>query len=210
MIRILIADDHAIVRKGLKEILADTPDISVKGEASNGREALAKISEQAYDVVVLDIAMPGSSGLETLQQIKAEKPELPVLILSMYAEEQYAVRALKVGASGYLTKKTAPEELISAIRKVHQGGKYVTLALAERLASLLDADSGKLAHENLSDREYEVMIRIAQGKRLKEIAGDLFISEKTVSTYRTRILEKMQVDSNAELTRYAVDHHLID
>ncbi len=209
MIRILIADDHAVVRQGLIQIVSDTSDIVVSDEASNGREVLAKISKNKYDVVVLDVAMPDFSGLDILNEIKRENPELPVLMLSIYPEEQYAVRALKAGASGYLTKKVAPKELIRAIRKVYSGGKYVTSTLAERLAFYL-AEDEKPLHESLSDREFQVMLRLAEGKRIKDIAKALFISDKTVSSYKSRIFEKMRMTSNAELTRYAIKHELIE
>jgi two-component system invasion response regulator UvrY len=209
MIRILIADDHAVVRQGLIQIVSDTSDIVVCDEASNGREALAKISKNKYDVVVLDIAMPDFSGLDILNEIKKEKPELPVLMLSIYPEEQYAVRALKAGASGYLTKKVAPKELIRAIRKVYSGGKYVTSTLAERLAFYL-AEDEKPSHDSLSDREFQVMLMLTKGKRIKEIAEALFISDKTVSSYKSRIFAKMGMTSNAELTRYAIKHGLIE
>ena len=209
MIRILIADDHAVVRQGLIQIVSDTSDIVVCDEASDGRESLAKISKNKYDVVVLDIAMPDFSGLDILNEIKKEKPELPVLMLSIYPEEQYAVRALKAGASGYLTKKVAPKELIRAIRKVYSGGKYVTSTLAERLAFYL-AEDEKPPHDSLSDREFQVMLMLTKGKRIKEIAEALFISDKTVSSYKSRIFAKMGMTSNAELTRYAIKHGLIE
>jgi len=210
MIRILIADDHSIVREGLKQIVADTNNITVTGEAGTGQEALAKMSKNKYDVVVLDIAMPGLSGLDVLKEIKRENPELPVIMLTIYPEEQYAVRAFKSGASGYLTKKSAPEELVKAIRKVYKGGKYVNPALGEKLAFHLEAEKEKPLHETLSDREYQVMIMFAEGKRLKGIAEELFLSEKTVSTYRSRILEKMNLTSNTELARYAIENDLLD
>lgn len=209
MIKILIADDHAVVRQGLIQIVSDTSDIVVSDEASNGREVLAKISKNKYDVVVLDVGMPDFSGLDILNEIKKENPKLPVLMLSIYPEEQYAVRALKAGASGYLTKKVAPEELIRAIRKVYSGGKYVTSTLAETLVfSLVKGE--KPPHESLSDREFQVMSMLAEGKRIKDIAKALFISEKTVSSYKSRIFVKMRMKSNAELTRYAIKHGLID
>ncbi len=209
MIRILIADDHAVVRQGLIQIVSDTSDIVVSDEASNGREVLAKISKNKYDVVVLDVGMPDFSGLDILNEIKRENPELPVLMLSIYPEEQYAVRALKAGASGYLTKKVAPKELIRAIRKVYSGGKYITSTLAERLAFYLSGDE-KPPHESLSDREFQVMFMLAEGKRVKDIAKALFISDKTVSSYKSRIFEKMRMTSNAELIRYAIKHRLIE
>lgn len=209
MIRILIADDHAVVRQGLIQIVSDTSDIVVSDEASNGREVLAKISKNKYDVVVLDVGLPDFSGLDILNDIKREHPELPVLMLSIYPEEQYAVRALKAGASGYLTKKVAPKELIRAIRKVYSGGKYITSTLAEKMAFYL-AEDKKPPHENLSDREFQVMFMLAEGKRVKDIAKALFISDKTVSSYKSRIFEKMKLTSNAELIRYAITHKLIE
>jgi len=210
MIKILIADDHAIVRKGLKQIVADTTEMVVADEASNGHEVLAKVSVNEYDVVVLDISMPGQSGLDVLKQIKGERPLLPVLMLSVYPEEQYAVRALKAGASGYLTKESAPDELIGAIRKVCRGGKYISPSLSEHLATHLEVGAEKPLHETLSDREYQVMCMIARGMSVKEIADQLYLSPKTISTYRSRILEKMTLKSNAELTYYAIKNRLID
>ena len=210
MIKILIADDHPIVRKGLKEIIEVTPDMMVGDEASNGQEALEKVRKSDFDVVLLDISMPGRSGLDILKELKSEKPELSVLILSMHPEEQYAVRVLKAGASGYLTKESAPKELIAAIKKASTGRKYVSSSLAEKLALYLDIDDGRPLHETLSDREYEVMRMIASGKTITEIAGKLFLSIKTISTYRSRILEKMRMKSNAELIHYALKNRLVE
>lgn len=210
MIEILIADDHAIVREGLKQIVADTSDMIVIDEASDGHEVLALLSKNNYDVVVLDMAMPGLTGLDVLKQIKRETPTLPVLILSVHPEEQYAVRSLKAGASGYLTKESAPDELITAIRKVSMGGKYITSSLAEKLAFELEVDTEKPPHKTLSDREFQVMCMIAKGRTIKNIAEELYLSPKTVSTYRSRILEKMKMKSNEELTHYAINNHLID
>lgn len=210
MIKILIADDHAVVRKGLKQILAETSDIIATDEAINGQEVLEKIRKNDYDIVMLDISMPGRNGLDILKQVKNEKPEMSVLILSMHPEEQYAVRALKAGASGYLTKDSAPDELILAIRKISQGRKYITSSLAERLAFYLEVDSEKPLHEALSDREYEVMRMIASGKTVREIAEELFLSIKTISTYRSRILEKMGMKNNTELVHYALKNRLLD
>ena len=209
MIRILVADDHAIVRDGLKQIVGDTSDMVVAAEASNGREALNKALKDDYDVVLLDITMPDRSGLDILKDIKRQKPELPVLILSMHPEEQYAVRALKAGAAGYLTKESAPEELIRAMLRVSGGGKYVTSSLAEKLASFLKTGAEEPLHQSLSDREYQIMCMIASGKRVKQIANELLLSTKTVSTYRSRILRKMNMNNNIELTRYAIQNQLV-
>ena len=208
-IRLLIGDDHAVVRKGMKQILAETKDIVVADEAGNGREVLEKVRKDDFDMVLLDISMPGRDGLEVLKELKSLRPKLPVLMLSMYPEEQYAVRSLRSGASGYLTKDSAPDELISAIRKVSSGGKYVSASLAEKLAHKLGADAEKPLHEALSDREYQVMCMIASGKAVKEIGEELSLSVKTVSTYRSRILNKMRLKGNAELTRYAIDNKLV-
>ena len=209
MIKILIADDHAIVRQGLKQILAETSDLVVAGEAANGQEVLEQIRQNDCDLALLDLAMPGRDGLETLKELKREIPKLPVLILSIYPEEQYAVRALKAGASGYLTKESAPEELIAAIRKVSQGGKYISASLAEKLAHHLElADEGPV-HDKLSDREYQVMLMIASGKTVKEIADEMCLSVKTVSTYRVRALQKMGMKNNSAFTYYAIKHGLI-
>ena len=209
MIRILISDDHAIVREGIKQILADTNDLVAAGEATNGHEVIELVRRQDWDMVLLDLAMPGKDGLETLKDIKREKPKLPVLVLSIYPEEQYAVRALKAGASGYLTKESAPEELIAAIRKVSQGGKYISSSLAEKLASHLEVDAEKPVHETLSDREYQVMLMIASGKTVKEIADEMCLSVKTVSTYRVRALSKLGMKNNSEFTYYAIKYGLI-
>jgi len=212
MIRILIADDHAVVRRGLKQIVADEPDLMVAGEAHSGQEALALARGQHWDVVMLDISMPGRGGLEVLKDLKQERPGLPVLILSMHPEEQFAVRALKLGASGYLTKDSAPEELVRAIRKVVAGGRYVTASLAEKLAGNLvpDRQGERPLHEILSDREFLVMRLIASGKSVTDIADELALSVKTISTYRARVLEKMGMKSNADLTRYAISNQLVD
>ena len=210
MIRILIADDHTMFREGLKHILAEYPDLVVTDEANNGQEVLDKIWKNNYDMVLLDITMPGMTGLEALKQLKNDKPKLPVLILSMHPEEQYAVRVLRAGASGYLTKESAPDELITAIRKISQGRKYITPSLAERLASEVEADSEKPLHDILSDREYQVLRMIAAGKTGKHIAKELSLSIKTVSTYRTRIMEKMKMKTNAEVMHYVIKHQLLD
>lgn len=210
MIKILIADDHAIVRQGLRQTVAGQPDMVVAGEAQNAHETLKLVREGEWDVVVLDITMPGRSGLDLLIELKRERPNLPVLILSMHSEEQFAVRALKARAAGYITKQSAPKELINAIRKVHRGGKYVSPSLAESLAFELGDGSGKSAHEKLSDREYQILRMIATGRTPKEIAADLNLSEKTVGTYRMRLLEKMSMKRNAELIRYAIENRLVD
>jgi len=210
MIKILIADDHPVVRKGLREIIEETSDMKVADEASNGQEVLAKVFKKDFDVVLLDISMPGRSGLDILKELKSQLPKLAVLVLSIHPEEQYAVQVLKAGASGYLTKKSAPEELVTALRKVSTGEKYVSPSLAEKLASALETGIEKPPHETLSAREYEVMRKIALGKTVNEIAGELFLSPKTISTYRSRILEKMGIKNNAELIRYAIKNRLVD
>jgi two-component system invasion response regulator UvrY len=210
MIKIFIGDDHAIVREGLKQIVAETSDMVVAGEAANGQQVLEQVRKGDWDLILLDIAMPGRGGLDILKQLRRERPKLPVLMLSMYPEEQYAVRALKAGASGYLTKESAPEELIAAIRKVSPGGKYVSSSLAEKLAVYLETDTEKPAHEMLSDREYQVMLMIASGKTAKQIADELSLSVKTVSTHRARTLEKMGMKNNAEITYYAIKQGLVD
>lgn len=210
MIRILVADDHTVVREGVKQILLGLEDMLVEGEAENGQETLEKVSRGNYDVVLLDISMPGRSGLEVLEDILTLQPRLPVLILSMHPEEQYAIRALRAGASGYLTKASASHELIGAIRKVSRGGKYVTASLAEKLAMELDSKADKQRHEKLSNREYQVMLMLASGKSVGEIADELCLSVKTVSTYRTRIMDKMGMKKNAELTFYAMNNNLLN
>jgi DNA-binding NarL/FixJ family response regulator len=210
MIKILIADDHPIVRQGFKQVLSDTPDLVVADEAGNGQEVLSLVSKKDYDVILLDISMPGKNGLEVLKELKVVSPKTPVLILSIYPEEQYAIRALKAGASGYLTKASAPEELISAIRKVSRGGKYVSSSLAEKIAYQLDGDSERAPHETLSDREYQILLMIASGKTVSDIAGEMCLSVKTVSTYRSRIIDKMKLKNNAELTTYAIRNKLVE
>jgi len=210
MIRILIADDHTLVREGLKQILAATSDIVVSGEASNGQDTLKKVRAQDFDLVLLDISLPGISGLDVLKQIKSLKPELPILILSMYPEEQYAVRTLRAGASGYLTKDSASVELIRAIREVAGGKKYITMSLAEKIAVSWDTQEAKQPHETLSDREYQVLCFIASGRTVKEISRMLSLSVKTVSTHRSRLLKKMDLRNNAQLTHYVIKHNLIE
>jgi len=210
MLKILVADDHPIVRQGIKQIIADTTDMVVAGEATNGHEVLNAVKENPYDVILLDIAMPGPNSIDILKQLKKDKPQIAVLILSIHPEEQYAVRTLKAGASGYLTKESAPDELVEAIRKVSKGGKYITSSLAESLATILIKEDQGLPHTILSDREYQVLLMISSGKTNKEIADELSLSVKTISTYRYRILEKMNMRTNAELIHYAIKHELVD
>jgi len=210
MYRILIADDHPIVRSGLKQILQEAKFVSGIEEASTGEEALEKAKTGKFDILLLDISMPGMNGLEVLEELKKLKPNLRVLMLSIYPEEDYAVRALKAGASGYLTKKSAPDELLTAIRKLSRGDRYISPSLAEYLASHLADDNKMPLHEGLSNREFQVMRMIASGKSLKEIAGEINLSPKTVSTFRTRILQKMDFKSNADLIQYAMKNGLTD
>jgi two-component system invasion response regulator UvrY len=209
MIRILIADDHLLFREGLRQVLARHKDLSVVAEAGDGQAALAVIRSTPLDVVLLDITMPGLSGLDILTEILSEKNHPAVLFLSMHPEDQYAVRVLKAGAAGYLTKDAATDELISAIRKIASGGTYVSAALAEKLARALRSSWDTLPHQLLSDREFQVMRMLALGKKVKEIAEALCLSEKTVTTYRARVLEKMKLRGNTEITRYALRHKLI-
>jgi two-component system, NarL family, invasion response regulator UvrY len=209
MLKILVADDHAIVREGLKQIIADTSGWAVTGEAASEQETLELIRKHDFDVVLLDIGMTGRGGLEVLKQVKQERPRLPVLILSMYPEEQYAVRALKIGAAGYLTKLSPPDELIKAIKRISAGRKYISDSLAEKLAFDLETDLEKPPHECLSDREFQVMCMIASGQTVKNIAQKLSLSVNTISTYRFRILEKMRMKSNSELTHYAITNRLV-
>jgi len=208
-IHILIADDHPIVRAGFKQVIADTDDMVVEDEAGNGQEVLNLVRKKNYDIILLDISMPGRNGLEIIKDLKVEKPKIPIMILSIYPEEQYAIRALRAGAAGYMTKASAPHELIAAIRKICQGGKYISAALAEKLTDYLDTDVTKPPHELLSDREHQVMLMIASGKTVSGIADELFLSVKTISTYRSHILEKMKLKNNAEITLYAVQNQLI-
>lgn len=209
MIRVLVVDDHTLVRKGLKQILEDSPETIVADEAGKGKEVFDKVGKNEYDLVLLDISLPGRNGIDVLKQLKCMRPHLPVLILSMYPEEQYAIRSIRAGAFGYLTKESAPEELVDAIKKVANGRKYITSSLAEKLAYELDNNTEKPAHETLSDREYEVMRMIAAGKTVKEIAEALCLSVKTISTFRSRILRKLNLKNNAQIIRYAFEQNLI-
>ncbi len=209
MINILIADDHAIVRQGLRQIVAADRQMTVLGEARSGAELLNLIKDGEVDVVILDISMPGRNGLETLKDIKRQYPDLPVIVLSMYPEDQYAVRVFRSGASGYMTKESAPEELVKAIRKAHLGGKYISPRVAELLAEYVETKTLEAPHKSLSDREFEVFNLLASGKTVGQIADDLSLSVKTISTYRARILEKMGMTTNAEMTRYALDFKLL-
>jgi DNA-binding NarL/FixJ family response regulator len=210
MINIVLADDHAIVRHGLRQILLAQTDLAVSGEAANHGEVMQIVRKVLPDILVLDINMPGKNGIDTLKQIKQEFPRLPVLMLSMYPEDQYAVRALKAGAAGYLTKMAAAEQLVDAIRLIARGRKYITPELAQSLADNLDRDPDVAPHELLSDREFQVLRLIASGRTLAQIGDDLALSPKTVSVYRARLLAKLQLASNAELTRYALTHQLVD
>lgn len=210
MIKVIIADDHKMFREGLKQILREAQDIAIVDEAESGQETLNKIYNNGFDLLILDIAMPGLSGLDVLKELKANKSRLSILILSMYPEEQYALRAIKAGASGYITKASAPDELIEAIRKISRGGTYISSSIAEKLLFSLKDDSEKLPHEALSNREYQILKMIASGKTASQIADELCLSIKTISTYRARILEKMNLKNNAELIHYAIKHNLIE
>ncbi len=209
MIRLLICDDHAIVRQGLKQILADAPDLEVSAEAGDGPETVAQVRRGGIDVVLLDIALPGRDGLDVLKQLHQEFPKLPVLIVSTYPEKQYALRSLRLGAAGYLNKGADPAELITAIRKIAKGGMFVSPTVAETLATAMRKDSGQPPHELLSPREYQVFTLIAAGKSLSEIAAQLSLSLNTVSTYRARIMEKIDTHNDVETALYAVQHHLV-
>ena len=210
MFKIMIADDHAVVRRGLRQIINDEPDFEVVGEAENGQEALKLIEQCNCDAVVLDITMPGKNGLMVLQESKALHPQLPVLVLSMHPEDQFAVRALKLGASGYLTKESAPEELVGALRKVISGAKYISSTLADQLVAEIGAQEPLILPERLSEREFQVLRQVAQGRTIAQIAENMALSVKTISTYRTRLLFKMKMKTNAELVRYAVKHGMVD
>jgi DNA-binding NarL/FixJ family response regulator len=208
MIQILIADDHPIVREGLRRLLAEEADMRVLGEAETSQAALSLVEHGNWDVVVLDLAMPGRGGIEVLKEIRRLRPKLPVLILSVSPEDQFAIRALKAGAAGYVTKMTAPSELVTAIRKAVSGGRYVSSNLAERLAMQASPEARAAAHDALSDREYQVMQLLAAGKTITEIARELSLSVKTISTHRTRILQKLHLRTTGEIIRYAVAHDL--
>lgn len=209
-VRVLIADDHPVVRQGLKQMLGAEPDLTVAGEANSGQEAVELSGHVAWEVAVVDYNMPGKGGVDLVKELRRRYPQRPVLVLSMYPEDQYALRVLKAGAAGYLTKESASEELVKAIRKVAKGGRFVSAALGERLAQELAGDGDQPLHRKLSDREYQIMWLIASGKTVGEIATQLFLSPNTISTYRARILEKLELKNNAELMRYAIRHQLVE
>lgn len=210
MIKLLVADDHPIVRDGLKQILAETDDLGVLGEAANGQEVLQRVRAEDWDVLLLDLSMPGKSGIELIKQLKKERPKLRILVLTVHEEHQYAVRAFKAGAMGYLTKSSPSAQLIAAIRKVAGGGVYVSPVLAEKMALALMPTTEEPPHTLLSDREYEIFQMLVAGKTTTEIAQQFSISVKTVSTHKSRIMEKMQMTNQAELIRYALHHHLVN
>ena len=210
MINILMVDDHAIVREGLSRIINDTTEITIAAEASTGEEAIKKVNNQTFDLVLLDISMPGKNGLQTLKEIKKIKKNLPVLMLSMHAEEQYAIRAIKAGASGYLTKDSASNMLVQAIEKIYNGGKFISQEVAELLVSDIYHNEDKQAHEHLSDREFEIFKLIVKGNSVKIIAKNLAISDKTVSTYRSRVLKKMHMKTNSDIIHYAIENNLVE
>lgn len=210
MIRIVIADDHTIVREGLKQLLSATADLSVIAEAQNGHEVLARVRAIEFDVLLLDISMPGKSGIELIKQVRAEKPKLHILVLSMHEEEQYAVRAIRAGASGYLTKESATAQLVSAIRKVASGGAFITDLVAQQLALGAMPQAEGPRHGALSDREFQVFRELVSGKAVSDIATQLNLSVKTVSTHKARIMQKMNMSNSAELIRYAIHHRLVD
>jgi two-component system invasion response regulator UvrY len=209
---ILLVDDHAVVRRGLRELLGEEFPSAEFGEAASGAEALAQIARRPWGLVILDVSLPGRDGLDLLKEALALRPGVPIMMLSVHAEDQYAIRALRAGAAGYVTKETAPEDLTAAVRKVLQGGRYVSPRLAEKMAAALATRDGttQLLHEGLSDRELQVLRMLAVGKSVKEIGADLSLSEKTISTYRTRIIGKMKIRSNGELMRYALRAGLVD
>ena len=209
VIEVLIVDDHAIVRQGLKQIVSETQDIVVTGEAENGAAALRLLREKPFAMVLLDISMPDRNGIDVLKQIRGEFPKLAVIMLTMHGEDEFGVRALKAGASGYLTKQSAPSELVNAIRQVASGHKYINAALAEELARHVSQDGDRPPHENLSDREFQTLCLIASGKSLSQVAAELCLSPKTVSVYRARLLEKLNLKNNAELTHYAIRNQIV-
>lgn len=210
MIKVLVADDHAIVRRGLRQILSETQDIMVGGEASTAQEVTRLMTDERWSVIVLDLSLPGSSGLDLLSRIRRDHPNCPVLVLTVHPEDQYAVRCIKAGAAGFLTKESAPDKLIEAVRKVASGGRWVSPELGETLASVLAGESKGAPHERLSDREFEIFRMLASGKTVSQVAQELSLSVKTVSTHRTRILRKMEMSNNAELTHYAVRNNLVE
>jgi DNA-binding NarL/FixJ family response regulator len=209
MTRVLIADDHAVVRRGLAEIVNEALDLKVTAEAGDGEELVGLLREGAGDLVVMDLKMPGLDGLDLVKQLRSEFPKLPILVLSMHPEDQFAVRVLRAGATGYLTKNSAPTDLVKAVRKVSEGRRYVSPQMAETLLDAMDSDPEEAPHEALSDREYQVLRLLASGKLIQEISEELALSPKTVSTYRLRLLQKMNMKSNAEITRYALENDLI-
>jgi len=210
MIRILIADDHAIVRQGLRQIVSDQPDMVVAGEADSLTQTMEAVQSDSWDVLVLDLTMPDGNGLDLLRELRFTKPDIRVLVLSMHSEDQFALPVLQAGASGYLTKETVPEELVRALRRIHRGGKYVSQSLAEKLVGAVGGDDNREEHEKLSAREFQVFFMLATGRTLKEIARELGLSVKTISTYRSRTLEKLGLQTNAEIVRYAIHQRIID
>jgi two-component system, NarL family, invasion response regulator UvrY len=210
MIRILLADDHTMVREGLKQILGDVADFAVVAEAKNGQEVLAEVRVRTPDVLILDMSMPGTSGIALIRQLKSETPRLPILVLSMHKEEQYAVRAIKAGASGYITKESAPEQLAQAIRKIAGGGVFISPGIGERLAQEYGRPSDAALHTTLSDREYQVFQMLVSGMSINDIASDLCLSAKTISTHKWRILQKMEMSNSSELIHYAIEHQLFE
>ncbi len=210
MIRVLIADDHPVVREGLKQIISKAPDIIIGGEALNGQEVLDKVNSEKWDAVILDLNMPGKDGFDVLREIRREKQKLPILILSIFSEAQMGVRVLRAGASGFLNKESAPKELIHAIRKIHTGGKYISQKLAEKLAYEIEINTDEEPHKRLSNREFQVLCLIASGKTINEIADQFSLSDKTIRTYRERLLEKMNLKNDVELTHYAIQNKLIE
>jgi two-component system invasion response regulator UvrY len=210
MIKILIVDDHSIIRTGLKKILKEESDMQVFAEAANHNEVLEELQKELPDLILLDISMPGHDGLETLQEVKANYPKVKVLMLSMHPEDRYAIRSIKAGASGYVSKECAMDELVNAIRKVSSGSKYISKALAEKMIDYLDSEIDRPAHELLSNREFQVLCRIAQGKSMDQMAEELFLSANTIATYRERVLAKLKLKSNVDLTNYALRNKLVD